>query len=99
MDARNRFMNTSSKPKLSDSFAVEQFDKEILLYDEAGSRAFYLNDTANAVLQLCKEDLSVAEIIECLQQNYPDHKDSIAEDVVGVLEILVKNKVIELTDE
>jgi len=92
-------MNTSSKPKLSDSFAVEQFDKEILLYDEAGSRAFYLNDTANAVLQLCKEDLSVAEIIECLQQNYPDQKDSIAEDVVGVLEILVKNKVIELTDE
>ena len=92
-------MNTSSKPKLSDSFAVEQFDEEILLYDEAGSRAFYLNDTANAVLQLCKEDLSVAEIIECLQLNYPDYKDTIAEDVVGVLEMLVKNKVIELTDE
>lgn len=92
-------MNTSNKPMLSPSFDVEQFDEESLLYDEAGSRAFYLNDTANAVLQLCKEDLSVAQIIECLQQAYPDHKDSIAEDIITVLEMLVENHVIELSDE
>ena len=92
-------MNTSNKPMINPSFAFELFEEEILLYDEAGSKAFYLNDTANAVLQLCKEDLSVAEIIECLQNNYPDHKDTIPKDVIDVLEMLVKSKVIELIDE
>jgi hypothetical protein len=92
-------MKTNSKPRLSPAFALEEFDGEILLYDEAGSRAFYLNDTANAVLQLCTEDLSVAQIIECLQQNYPEHTDAIAEDVASVLEVLVENQVIELSDE
>ena len=92
-------MNTSSKPRVSPAFAVEEFDGEILLYDETGSRAFYLNDTANAVLQLCREDLSVAQIIEYLQQAYPDQQDSIEKDVMTVLKMLAENKVIELSDE
>ncbi len=92
-------MNTSSKPRVSPAFAVEEFDGEILLYDETGAKAFYLNDTANAVLQLCREDVSVAQIIEYLQQAYPDHQERVEQDVMTVLEMLVENKVIELSDE
>ena len=92
-------MDISSKPRVSPAFAVEEFDGEILLYDETASRAFYPNDTANAVLQLCREDVSVAQIIEHLQQAYPDQQDSIEKDVKTVLEMLVENKVVELSDE
>lgn len=92
-------MNISSKPRVSPAFAVEEFDREILLYDETGAKAFYLNDTANAVLQLCKEDVSVAQIIDYLQQAYPDQQDSIEQDVMTVVKMLAENKVIELLDE
>lgn len=92
-------MDLTRKPVVDPSFTAEDFDSETLIYNEAGSKAFYLNDAANAVLQLCREDLSVGQIIECLQQAYPDKAQTIADDVAGVLETLIESGVVTLSDE
>ncbi len=92
-------MNLTQKPVVDPSFAAEAFDRETLIYNEAGSKAFYLNDAANAILQLCREDLSIGQIIEYLQQVYPDNEKAIADDVVNVLEQLVASGVVTLSDD
>lgn len=92
-------MNLNQKPVVDPSFVAEDFDSETLIYNEKGAQAFYLNDAANAVLQLCKEDLSIGQIIEYLQQNYPEQEKAIADDVLSVMETLVASNVVTLSDE
>ena len=91
-------MIDNRKPKINDSFSVEKFDNEILLYTEVGNRAVYLNDTAYAVWLLCKEDLTVEEMVCYLEQAYPEQKIEIRADVITALETLEENKVIEFED-
>ena len=92
-------MNLDLKPVVDPSFVAEEFDNETLIYNEKDAQAFYLNDTANAVLQICKEDLTIGQIIECLSQAFPEHKAQIQDDVVSVLTTLIDSKVVSLSDE
>lgn len=87
-------MDSNKIPQINSSFIAEEFEDELLLFNEEGEKALYLNDTAQAVLQLCGEDLSVGQIIEFLQQQYPDNQDEIVADVIEVLATLESNGVI-----
>lgn len=87
------------KPAINSSYTVEKFDDEILLYTEAGTQAVYLNDAAYAVWLLCKEDMSVGQMILYLEQIYPEQKEQIRKDVLAALGTLQSNGVIEFTDE
>lgn len=87
------------KPAINSSYTVENFDDEILLYTEAGTQAVYLNDAAYAVWFLCKEDMSVGQMILYLEQVYPEQKEQIRKDVLAALGTLQSNGVIEFTDE
>lgn len=87
------------KPAINSSYIIEKFDDEILLYTEAGTQAVYLNDAAHAVWQLCKEDMSVGQMILYLEDVYPDQKEQIRKDVLSALETLQSNGVIEFADE
>ena len=91
-------MNDEQKPKVNSSYSVEKFDDEILMYTEAGTKAVYLNDTAYGLWLLCKEDMTVGQIIEYLEHVYPEQKDQIRVDVPATLETLVSPHVIELFD-
>ncbi len=86
-------------PMVNSVYTVEEFDGEILLYTEAGTQAVYLNDAAYAVWLLCKENMTVGQIIEYLEEVYPDQKEQIREDVVTALNTLLSNSVIEFQDE
>ncbi len=86
-------------PIVNNAYTVEKFDDEILLYTEAGTQAVYLNDAAYVVWQLCKEDLTVGQIIEYLENSYPDQKDQIRTDITTTLNTLESNNVIELSDD
>lgn len=90
-------MNDSTLPTVNAEYTVEKFDDEILLYSQTGTHAVYLNEQAHAVWLLCKEGLTVGQIIEYLEQTYPDQKDRIRPDVMSALETLAANNVIELT--
>ena len=86
-------------PIVNSVYTVEEFDGEILLYTEAGTQAVYLNDAAYAVWLLCKENMTIGQIIEYLEEVYPDQKEQIREDVVTALNTLLSNSVIEFQDE
>ncbi len=92
-------MNSNITPKPNPDFIAEQFDDEILLYNKTGAQAVYLNPPAHTVWLLCNENLTTGEIIEFLQQQYPEQREQIREDVVSALEMLQENKVIELVNE
>lgn len=91
-------MNDNQKPKVNPAYTIEKFDDEVLLYTEAGTQAVYLNDTAYGVWLLCKEDMTVGQIIEYLENAYPEQKKHIRADVIAALETLESNIVIELSD-
>ncbi len=91
-------MEDSNKPIVNEKYSVEKFEDEILLYDETGANAVYLNDTAYVVWQLCKEELTIGEMITFLENQYPAQKEQIRPDVLNALDILLSNEVIEFND-
>jgi len=92
-------MKRDTKPRISESYTAEKFEDELLLYSKTDEQALYLNNTAQAVLQLCGDDLTVAQIIEFLQQHYPDQRQEINQEVIEVLSNLESNGVITFADE
>lgn len=92
-------MNDKQTPIVKPEYSVEKFDDETLLYSEVGTQAVYLNDAAHAIWLLCKESMSVGQMIQYLEEVYPDQKEQIRNDVLAALETLQSNGVIEFTDE
>lgn len=91
-------MNDNQKPIINPAYTVEKFDDEILLYNEAGTKAVYLNDAAHAVWLLCKENMNIGQMIHYLKEMYPEQNTQIRRDVVAALQLLQKNGVIEFAD-
>lgn len=87
------------KAGIISSYTVEKFDDEILLYTEAGTQAVYLNDVAYAIWLLCQEDMSVGQMVQYLEEVYPEQKEQIRNDVISALEMLQENGVIQFADE
>ena len=92
-------MDKSLKPKINSDYSIEKFDDEILLYSETGAQAVYLNDTAHVVWLLCKDELTVEEMILYLEEVYPEQKDQIEYDVITALNTLQTSGVIYYQDE
>jgi len=42
-------MNDKRKPRILPRYKAENFDDEILLYDESGTKAVYLNEAAYTI--------------------------------------------------
>jgi hypothetical protein len=91
-------MRDNQVPEVNPEYVIEKFDDEILLYTEAGAKAVYLNDTAHAVWQLCREDLTVGQIITFLEDAFPDQSDQVRADVTDALSKLESNNVIRFFD-
>lgn len=91
-------MDENQKPIVDPAYTIEKFDDEILLYTETKDHAVYLNEAAYAVWELCKENLTVGEIVAYLQNLYPDQKKQIEGDVLVALQTLEERGVIRLSD-
>jgi len=63
-----------------------------LLYDQQQTQAIYLNPTAAAIWLLCDGSSSVDQIIETVQEAYPEA--AVAEDIIGTLRDLEARGVI-----
>lgn len=92
-------MLDSTKPKINPKFHVEKFDNEILLYASTDTKALYLNETAYLVWEICGTGKTVGDIIQLLEEEYPDEKDFIRNDVLTSLKNLVDSGAIILADE
>jgi len=91
-------MNDNATVQVNDLFTVEKFDGEILLYSEDSTQAVYLNDAAHAVYLLCKENMNIGQMIDYLQQVYPEQREQIKGDVLSALEMLQSNNVMNVVD-
>jgi len=77
-------------------YQLEELDGESLLYSPSSTRTIYLNSTASLVWQLCNGQQSVGEIIDILQQSFPDGGDSVANDVCQCIQQLVTDQALAL---
>lgn len=89
-------MPTSDVPVPSTEFSLEQLDNELLLYHPSKTLAVYMNETATLVWQLCDGKRTVAEIIQRLQEAYPEAADNMESDVEQALAVFSEHGAITL---
>lgn len=82
--------------KQLDECLLEDMDGELLLYNPTNATTLHLNGPSGLVWQLCNGENSVAEMIEALQEAYPDQAGQIEGDVISVIQDFKANEVLEL---
>ncbi len=79
------------------NIVVQDLENEVLIYDLSINKAFYLNQTAALVYQLCDGKNSVAEISDLMSKKL---KTLVSEDLVWLaLDGLKKDNLLENADE
>lgn len=92
-------MIDSRIPETNPEFTVEKFDNEILLYAPTDTKAVYLNETAYLIWEICGNKKTVGDIIQLLEEEYPDAKASIRDDVIAAVNTLTDSGALILVDE
>jgi coenzyme PQQ biosynthesis protein PqqD len=83
-------------PKQVDGFELERIPCCFILKHTETGRMVKLNNTGLLIWQTCTGEWTVGEIIEALQENYPDAAETMARDVFRALDILRDEAVIDL---
>jgi hypothetical protein len=81
-------MNTSvlqKRPMRSPEVWVRQTRDENAIYDPATGSVHLLNETAQAIWDLCDGDTTVAEMVEAICTLTAMHRDVVVEDVDRIL--------------
>jgi len=84
------------KPKTVADFQLEEIDGEVLLYSPKATRSIYLNPSASLIWRLCTGKFTTQEIIESLQEQFPEQADTIVDDVNTTLDQFLESQAIEL---
>lgn len=84
------------KPRTVADFQLEEIDGEVLLYSPVATRSIYLNPSAALIWHLCTGDFTVQEIVDSLQEQFPDQASSIVDDVMTTLEQFSESQAIEM---
>jgi hypothetical protein len=90
-------IESGSKPQRKPDYRLEMIDGELLLYHLNQTQILYCNQTASLIWNLCDGKLTVNEIIDLLQEAYPEAAGAIASDVQTTLRIFLDNDSIVLT--
>lgn len=80
--------------KQADNCLLEKMDDDILLYNPENTLTLHMNESSAVVWHLLDGQTSVLELINALQQQFPEAKQQIEMDVLEVLEKMLANKVI-----
>lgn len=89
-------MSAEEVPVPSSEFTLEQLDNELLLYHPAKTLTVYMNETATLVWQLCDGKRTVSEIVQRLQEAYPESADEMQNDVEQTLSVFVEHGAITM---
>jgi len=74
--------------KQADEALEENMDGELLIYHPPTAITLHLNGPSAVVWELCDGVRSLGEIINMVEQAYPDQADQIEDDVKEVIEDL-----------
>jgi len=89
-------MKKSDVYKQVDECLLEDMGGDLLLYNPKTATTLHLNGPSSIVWNLCTGENSVAEMIEALQEAYPDQASQIESDVISVIQDFKSNEVLEL---
>jgi hypothetical protein len=97
-------MNIDAHPKLPDdglplrdeSHKIRRLPCCLYLEDSEGKTLIKLNDSSSLVWSLCTGEFSVREIIDLLEESYPDAKDVIGKDVYRVLDEFISEDIVTI---
>ena len=73
-------------PQAKAALQLQDFDGELVLYDLEKMQVVYLSETAKLIWQLCDGKRSIVQIIQLLQDAYPDKAATIPADVALAME-------------
>ncbi len=97
-------MNLDAHPQLpDDSLPVRDKTHKIrrlpcclYLENNVGKTLIKLNESSSLIWSLCTGELSVSEIINLLQESYPEAGDVIAKDVYRVLDEFIAEDIVKI---
>ena len=79
-----------------EGFTLEKSPCCFFVKDKESGKLVKLNTTSVLIWQVCTGDWTVGEIVEVLQENYPDAAENMGQDVIKTLGSLMQEEVIEL---
>ncbi len=83
-------------PNTVSGFELEEIDGELLLYSPELNRSIHMNSTASLIWRLCDGKMTVAELIELLTKAFPESDDSVEQDVIDTIDLLVQHNAVQL---
>jgi len=83
-------------PVPQDGIELAELDGEGVLYCHEKMTMVYLNESASVIWRLCDGHRTVAEIIDALAEAFPDVANEVSLDVPGMIELFVREGVLEL---
>lgn len=75
----------------------QEMGDDVLLFNPETTNTIHLNQTADLIWQLCKDN-SIETLIEGLQTQYPDQSEQIKKDVLETVDSLVQQQVLTLIE-
>ena len=85
-----------SKPVRDETHKIRRLPCCLYLEDSEGKTLIKLNDSSSLVWSLCTGEFSVKEMIDMLEESYPDAGDVIRKDVFRVLDEFIAEDIITL---
>jgi hypothetical protein len=86
----------NSVPKRDQTHTIKRLPCCLYLEDSDGKTLIKLNDSSSLIWSLCTGEFSVKEIIELLEESYPEAGDVIRKDVYRVLDEFISENIITL---
>jgi hypothetical protein len=88
----------STMPRRDESHKLRRLPCCLYLEDSNGKTLIKLNESSSLIWSLCSGEYSVKEMIELLQENYPEAGDVIRKDVYRVLDEFMAEQIITISD-
>ena len=85
-----------SKPVRDETHKIRRLPCCLYLEDGEGKTLIKLNDSSSLVWSLCTGEFTVKEMIDMLEESYPDAGDVISKDVYRVLDEFIAEDIISV---
>jgi hypothetical protein len=85
-----------SKPVRDETHRIRRLPCCLYLEDSEGKTLIKLNESSSLIWSLCTGEFSVKEMIDMLEESYPDAGDVIRKDVYRVLDEFIAEDIISV---
>ncbi len=85
-----------SKPVRDETHKIRRLPCCLYLEDSEGKTIIKLNESSSLVWSLCTGEFTVKEMIDMLEESYPDAGDVIRKDVYRVLDEFIAEDIISV---